>query len=237
MGSPLFLDWCSYAAAKYACEKWHYSGKIPVFKKLCLGVWEFGQFVGVVMFGQGATPEFGKSLGVGKFEVCELTRVALTKHKSHVSRIVRVALAMLRSRCPQCRVVISFADSTQGHHGGIYQAGGWIYSGQAKTNWIILKGQTIHPKTLHSRYGIGGQSIPWLRENVDKDARRTYDAVKYRYLMPLDDAMRAQLEPLRQPYPKRAASVASDTAANHAAEGGAIPTAALSKTKKRKGVA
>lgn len=50
---------------------------------------------------------------------------------------------------------------------------------------------------------------------------------KHRYLMPLDDEMRAKIAPLARPYPKRAGSIASDATANHAGKGSATPTPAL----------
>jgi trehalose 6-phosphate synthase/phosphatase len=41
MSKPVLkLDWCSHEAAKYACEKWHYSGRVPTSKSARIGVWE-----------------------------------------------------------------------------------------------------------------------------------------------------------------------------------------------------
>lgn len=199
----LHLDWATAEAARFACVNWHYSRRVPVFKCVRVGVWEDGRFIGVVLFGQGATPEIGSPYGIAATEVCELTRVALTKHKAPVSRIISIATKMLKGQSPGLRLIVSFADSGQGHHGGIYQAGGWIYVGGAKTHAYRVKGDLIHPKTLHSRYGKGGQSIPWLRANVDPMAERVIAGFKHRYLMPLDPEMRSQVELLRQPYPKR----------------------------------
>jgi hypothetical protein len=42
-----------------------------------------------------------------------------------------------------------------------------------------------------------------LRANVDPNAERIVAGFKHRYLMPLDNEMRAKIEPLRKPYPKR----------------------------------
>jgi hypothetical protein len=50
---------------------------------------------------------------------------------------------------------------------------------------------------------------------------------KHRYLMPLDDAMREQIEPLRQPYPKRVRSADSGTSGDQPEGGGATPTRTL----------
>lgn len=38
----LHIDFCSYKAAKAACEHWHYSKKIPISKLVKFGVWEGG---------------------------------------------------------------------------------------------------------------------------------------------------------------------------------------------------
>jgi len=221
----LKIDWASAEAARYACEKWHYSKCVPVFKAVRFGVWENDAFVGVVLFGQGATPEIGSPYGLGQTEICELTRVALTKHISPVSRIIAVALRFLRKQCPGLRMVVSFADAGQGHYGGIYQAGGWLYAGGSETHGYKVNGVIVHPKTLHSRYGKGGQSIPWLRSNVDPNAERVVSGFKHRYLMPLDAAMRAQIAPLAKPYPKRPGTSTRDGTPD--AVGGATPTPGL----------
>ena len=222
--ADLRIDWATHEAARYACENWHYSGCVPVFKTVRVGVWEDGAFIGVVLFGQGATPEIGSPYGLRQQEICELTRVALTAHKSSVSRIVAISLRFLRKHCPNLRLVVSFADAGQGHHGGIYQAGGWIYANGAETHAYRVNGILVHPKTLHSRYGKGGQSIPWLRQNVDPAAERVIAGFKHRYLMPLDEAMRAQIAPLAKPYPKRA----KEQAGGHPSPlGGVTPTRTL----------
>lgn len=204
MTPTLRIDWATQDAARYATRWWHYSHAMPGADTVKLGAWEGDTFVGVVIFSRGATPEIGSRYGLKQHEVCELTRVALRDHVTPVSRIIAIALKFLRKRAPGLRLVVSFADTAQGHHGGIYQAGNWVYCGCAETHAYRIHGQLVHPKTLHSRYGKGGQSVPWLREHVDPDAARIVAGVKHRYLMPLDDDIRHQVEPLRQNYPKRA---------------------------------
>lgn len=199
----LRVDWATAEAARYACLNWHYSKCVPVFKAVRIGVWESGKFIGVVLFGQGATPEIGSPYGLKQTEICELTRVALTSHVAPVSKIIALALRFLRKQSPGLKMVVSFADAGQGHHGGIYQAGGWVYVGGAETHGYRVNGVVVHPKTLHSRFGKGGQSIPWLRANVDPKAERIVAGFKHRYLMPLDETMRAKIMPLAKPYPKR----------------------------------
>ena len=201
--ADLRIDWATHAAAKYAVENWHYSQSMPS-ASIKIGAWESGRFIGVVIFGRGAASEIGSPYGLAQDKICELVRVALREHVTPTSKILAVALRFLRKSNPGLRMVISFADTSQGHHGGIYQAGGWIFEGTKEYHAYRVNSVLVHPKTLHSKYGRGGQSVPWLRANVDPKAERVKGLGKHKYLMPLDDAMRAQIAPLAKPYPKRA---------------------------------
>jgi hypothetical protein len=229
--ADLRIDWATHEAAKYACEHWHYSGCMPVGKLVKVGAWENGKFIGVVLFGRGAAINIGSPFGLPQTEVCELVRVALRPHATPVSRIMAIALKFMRQANPLMRLVISFADTERGHHGGIYQANGWIYCGDSTNDRKYkVKGKVYHPKTLHSLYGKGGQSIPWLRANIDSKAISFVTAGKHKYLMPLDAEMKAAILPLSKPYPKRASSETSDTTGNLPEKGGATPTDALHLT-------
>ena len=157
-------------------------------------------------FGTGATPEIGKEFGLTGFQMCELVRVALSEHESQTSQIIGCALNMLKKQSPETRMIVSFADTAQGHHGGIYQATNWIYTGAQEYHAYLVRGEIVHPRTLYSRFGVGGQSVPWLRANVDPEAKRLTTMAKHRYLYPLDRAMRKQIAPLALPYPKRETS-------------------------------
>ncbi|HOD08044.1 MAG TPA: hypothetical protein PKG98_08110, partial [Myxococcota bacterium] len=92
-------------------------------------------------------------------------------------------------------------------------------------------GESVHPRVLHLRYGFGGQSIPWLRANIDKNAVRIKTPVKHKYVYPLDREMRERILPLAQPYPKRAGTIDVDGPATHAGQGGSSPTPALQITE------
>lgn len=218
----LRLDWCSHAAAKYAVEKWHYSRRMPIGPMVKVGAWEDGQFIGCVLFARGNTPTLGSRYGLKMTEVAELVRVALTVHRSAVSRIVAVALRFLRQANPGLRLVVSFADPGQGHHGGIYQAGGWAYCGDSTAEFQFLHdGRWKHRREITSGAFGRARKIP---DYSDLPKRLTFG--KHRYLMPLDDAMRKQIAPLARPYPKRAKHP-SDAAGDQPEEGGAAPTRTL----------
>lgn len=183
---------------------------MPVFKMNTIGAWEDDRFIGALVFGLGAAGACnGAQYGLKRnFEMVELQRVALTIHQAKTTRIIAIAIRLLKEKNPLLRLIVSFADTRYGHHGGIYQGGGWVYSGDygSSGNMYRVCGVEVHAKTLHSRYGTGGQSIGWLHANVDPKACRLKLPIKHRYLMPLDDEMRKRIEPLRKPYPKRAVS-------------------------------
>jgi hypothetical protein len=120
---------------------------VPSGKLVRLGVWENKKFIGVIIFGIGANRNMLKPYGLNQDEGCELVRIALKKHKAPVSKIVSLALKMLKSS-QNLKLVVSYADPEQGHHGGIYQAGNWIYAGRSgKAIKIFYKGRWAHLKT------------------------------------------------------------------------------------------
>jgi len=225
----LRLDWCSHAAAKYAVEHWHYSGRMPKSKLAKIGVWEAGRFVGAVIYGVGAgNSTNGTRFGLAKrFEMAELVRVALSRREAPTSRIVAISIRMIRREFAKLRLLTSFADEEQGHIGTIYQASGWMYLGRKTESnaYYIVNGRRQFPRTLYDRYGVGGQSIPWLREHIDCDATSCV-AVRYHYVYPLDDDMSGRLHSLAQPYPKRPKD-SSEPFGILPEEGGAAPTRTL----------
>lgn len=214
--ADLRIDWATHEAAKFACEHWHYSGCMPAGKLVKVGAWECGKFIGVVLFGRGANNNIGSPYNLNQVHCCELVRIALTKHESAVSRIAAMAIRFLKSQSPDIRLVISYADPLHGHHGGIYQAGNWVYVGKSEAQQgVMYKGKIMHKRTANALFG------------TIKGMKKSPIMWKHKYLMPLDTEMRKRIMPLSKPYPKRASSETSDTAGSQPEKGGATPTDAL----------
>jgi hypothetical protein len=202
MSSDLRMDWATHAAAVYACRYWHYSGCMPAGKTVKVGAWELGRFIGCVIFGRGANNNLLQPYGLTQTEGCELTRVALDAHRTPVSRIVAIAVRLLHRQSPGLRLIVSFADPEQGHHGGIYQAGGWVYAGSSHPQReLVIGGKDVHKRTANALWGTA--SPERLRELLG--CRVDYSPVKFKhtYLLPLDPEIRDRVAPLAQPYPKR----------------------------------
>ena len=185
----LLIANASKESADYAVKNWHYSRCLPVGKLVKFGVWEDKKFIGVVIFSRGASPHLGKALDLDQTEVCELTRVALNKHDAPVSQIVAKALTELKKSNPALRAVISFADPKEGHIGGIYKAGNWIYTG--KSNEVTE--YFIEGRWMHTRNAYHHPKRPTA-------AKRTSPG-KFRYIYPLDRVLRKRANVLSLPYP------------------------------------
>ena len=102
-------------------------------------------------------------------------------------------------------MVVSYADTKQKHVGTIYQATNWIFLEAATQPYLRVKGKIEHPSSPYDRYERGGQSLPWLRADVDPRAERVEMPDKLKYVWPFDQAMREQLEAIAKPYIKRPA--------------------------------
>lgn len=203
MNQTLKIDWCSNEAAKYAVKHWHYSKVMPVGKMVKIGIWEDDKFIGCVLFSRGGNPNLHIAYDLKMAEICELTRVALSVHKTSVTKIIKIALAMLKKSNPNIKLVISFADQNHNHVGKIYQAGNWIYTGEGKSTpqWYY-KGEWRHQRSICSIFN----TIKGLK------LKKQFILDKYKYLMPLDKETRKKIIQLSQPYPKSVCSLSDKTA-------------------------
>ena len=151
---PFWMAACSHEAAKFAIQNWHYSGSLPAGKKARYGVWEHGEFKGAVVFSRGAGLHIARPFDMTQAEVVELTRIGLRDHEVPVSKVISVALKLVKEDNPGLRIIVSYADSYQGHKGGVYQASNWNYLGWTpSTPWYNIDGAKAHSRQVGSKYG------------------------------------------------------------------------------------
>lgn len=203
--TSLTVDWATHQAASFACLNWHYAKAVPVGKLVKVGAWEDGKFIGVVIFSRGANNHIGQPYSLQQDQVCELTRVALRQHISPVSQILAKAIKFLADVCPGLRLIVSYADKDQNHHGGIYQATNWIYEGLFGVGTVgafIIKGKKTHPRSVSAK-GVK-QNLESIRQHLEPNAQEFKTSGKHKYLMPLDKKMKKILISRHKPYPKRA---------------------------------
>ncbi len=230
--SNLRLDFCSHEAAKHAVLRWHYSHAMPAAKLVRIGVWESGRFVGAILYGSGANRHLSRPFGLKPTEACELVRVALASGRQHpTSRCLAISLRILKRQSPGLQLVVSYADTKEGHLGIIYQATNWLFLGASSQPYLKVRGKVEHPRSLYDRYGRGGQQIAWLREHVDPHAQRVEMPAKLKYVYAFSKPFRRKLEGIAQPFPKylpkRGRSDTGDTSGHPPEEGGSTPTRPL----------
>lgn len=197
--TKLKLAEVGFDAIKYSCMNLHYSKTIPTGKLVAFGVWENDKFIGCVIFGRGVGNAQIERYGIPVTSGAELVRVALGKHETPVTKIVSIAIKLLKKHSPGIRLLVSYADSRQGHLGIIYQAGNWIYTGKASTTPDYLyKGRYYHVRSMNRMIKNG----KFTRAFVNSLPTRS-GGERLRYLYPLDADMRQLVEGLRKPYVKR----------------------------------
>lgn len=203
----LRVAWTTHQAARFAVEHYHYSAVLPTPPLLPIGAWEDEAFIGAVIYSRGAASNIGKPFGLSQQEVCELTRVALTTHHAPVTQILADSVRLLRASNPGLRLIVSYADPNQGHHGGIYQAANWLYLGQGKP---LKRYRSKDGRLWHSRMisASGWQKVYGEYRPVHRfrDCEAIVEEGKHKYVLPLDRGMRRQILPLAQEYPGRVVS-------------------------------
>lgn len=197
----LKLAWCDLKAARYAVERWHYSGSLPQGKTVNVGAWEQGRFIGVVQFGLGSNLRIGLPWGLPQEQVCELQRVALTTHVTPTSQIVAGAVRLLRRHSPGLRLIVSYADPKQGHAGTLYQAMNWVYIGASRAqSELLINGEFIHKRSAFSLYGTASTKALQARGIQAEVAPVEW---KHKYVLPLDRKIRKVVDATALPYPKK----------------------------------
>ena len=143
----------------------HYARRMPCVQ-YAFGLFEDEKIVGVVTYGQPASPPLCKGIAGEKNRknVMELNRLVILPEcngKNYASMLVGKSLKMLPSRT----FVVSYADWGGWHHVGyVYQATNWIYTGMTK------------PRT--DKYSPSGHA----RHYAEGEQRRQVRTAKHRYV-------------------------------------------------------
>lgn len=178
----------------FECREWllnkHYAKRMPSIS-YAFGLYDGKHLVGVLTVGKPASP----SLCVG---VCgeaysdfvfELNRLVINEGlpKNSLSFFVAKSLRLIKDSM----ILVSYADTAQGHHGYIYQATNWIYTGATteRTDIGLEDGS-------HSRH---------YDKSLDAKTYRKFRSSKHRYVYFLGKSKKAFKLALRYPvlpYPK-----------------------------------
>lgn len=187
---------------RYACLNFHYAKAVPGYKWSYSVFTDDGKWCGVIVYSSGASPKIGKPYGLFQGEVLELVRVALNGRQKCTSQAVAMTLKRLHKDAPNVRLVVSFADTEQGHAGTIYQATNWMYVGKMDgAPMFVVNGKRYHYRSCIDKGWKNSEK--WLRENVDPNAKEVRGGDKHKYLYFFDRKLKKQFSEMERPYPKR----------------------------------
>jgi len=115
----------SFEVEPWLLEK-HYAKRIPSIS-YAFGAYIDGKLIGIVTYGTSASSTLRHGVCGKKWQeyVIELNRLVCLNEKNIASELVGKSMQML----PKPSIVISYADSEQGHVGYVYQATNFIYTG------------------------------------------------------------------------------------------------------------
>ena len=169
----------SYEQTKPFILQIHYAKRMPSIS-YSFGLYLKSELVGIVTYGSPPSSSICESIaGVeNKFNVLELNRLALKyNNKNEASLLVAQSFKLL----PKPRIIISFSDTNKGHHGYIYQACNFMYTGKSKETYQFLdeNGKEFHHRRI-------GHEIERLRPLINLEQRikenLTDDLLKKEYL-------------------------------------------------------
>ena len=160
----LYVEHISYSETKPFILGIHYARRMPCVQ-YAFGLFKSGELIGVVTYGQPASPALCKGVAgeSNRKHVLELNRLVLKPEYNggnYASFLISHSLKML----PEGTYVVSYADSAWGHIGYVYQATNWLYTGMTK------------PRT--DKYSESGHPRHYAKD----ETRRVNRSAKYRYI-------------------------------------------------------
>ena len=164
----------------------HYAKRMPCVQ-YAYGLYDGRILCGVVTYGQPASPWLCVGVCGEKYKghVIELNRLCVDCDIANASsQLISKSLRML-----PCYIVVSYADTDQGHVGYVYQSTNWLYTGCTKERTDMFS------ESGHSRHH-GGDSTK--RQPRSAKHRYVYFVGNKRERKEMRKALRYEVKP----YPK-----------------------------------
>ncbi len=200
-----YIEPIDYKTAMDVVVKNHYlHRKAPCSFAFGLFEKETDRVVGVVVYGRPASPPLCKGVcgPDEKDNVLELTRLWIedSTPKNAESFLIGNTVRLVDKE-----IIVSFADTSAGHRGIVYQATNWFYTGLSARHveWRIKGVEGKHCRHLFDQYGGVKKAKEILGDQMERGERPR----KHRYIFFNADRRRKKelLKKLRYPiaeYPK-----------------------------------
>ena len=155
----------------------HYAKRLPQIM-FAFGLYVDNQIVGVVTYGIPPSPSLCTGICGQEYsdKVLELNRLCLMDNfRNQSSFLIANSIKLL----PKPTIVVSYADTEQGHVGYVYQATNFLYTGLTKhrIDWAIKGQEHKHSKTISD-----GMSLDSIKEKYGDDFYHIQRSRKHRYI-------------------------------------------------------
>lgn len=160
----------------------HYAGRIPSIS-YAFGLFDKEKLIGVCTYGTPASATLKRGVCGDKYkhQVIELNRLCLLDNKKNqASFLVSKSLKMI----PKPKIVISYADISQGHIGTVYQAANFIYCGLSakRTDWKVKGKEHLHGQTIADEFRGVKNRAQAMRDKYGDDFYLAPRPRKHRYI-------------------------------------------------------
>ena len=140
----------------------HYAHRLPSIS-YAYGLYDGDELIGICTYGSPASPSLCRGVaGVeNKSKVIELNRLCLKyNRKNEASFLVANSIKLL----PKPKIIVSYADTAQGHEGVVYKACNFLFTGttKARTDMASADGK-------HSRHSLGD-----VTQRVNRSAKHRF---------------------------------------------------------------
>jgi hypothetical protein len=166
-------------------------------KRMCpisyaFGLYDDEKLVGVVTYGVPSSSALRMGICGSEYidNVLELNRLCCDSQKNMASLLVGRSLQML----PKPLIVVSYADTEQGHVGYVYQATNFIYTGLSakRTDWKVKGMEHLHGATIADMSRGQENRANWMREKFGDDFYLQDRSRKHRYIFLLGNKYEKQ---------------------------------------------
>jgi len=160
----------------------HYAKRIPSIS-YTFGLFKDSVLVGVVCYGTPSSPTLRRGIAGDDHipSILELNRLCLKNNfPNEASLLVGKSLKML----PKGKIIISFADSSQGHAGYVYQACNFTYHGLSakRTDWALKSRPKLHGATIADMSRGQKNRAQYMRDTYGDDFYLKPRPRKHRYI-------------------------------------------------------
>jgi hypothetical protein len=146
------------------------------------GVFRSGSMIGVITFGVPSSAPLRSGICGEEWQntVLELNRLCCENTKNVASFLISRSIRML----PSPSIIVSYADTSMGHVGYVYQATNFIYTGLSakRTDWKVKGLEHLHGSTIADQSRGQENRAEWMREKYGEDFYLEDRPQKHRYI-------------------------------------------------------